>query len=106
MERIEALRQMVADDPEDGLTRFMLGKELLAAGLALEAAEHLAEAVRLTPDHTASYRELGHALAASERPAEAEVAYEQGLAVAETTGDLQTGKEIRVFLARLRRRTC
>lgn len=106
MERIETLRQFVADDPQDGLTRFMLGRELLAAGLAIEAAEHLAEAVRLSPDHTASYRELGKALAAAGRPAEAETAYEQGLAVAETTGDLQTGKEIRVFLARLKRRIC
>ena len=116
-ERIETLRQFVADDPTDGLTRFMLGKELLAVALSAtpaggameqlgEAVEHLSEAVRLSPDHTAGYRELGNALAMAARPDEAQAVYEKGLAVAESTGDLQTGKEIRVFLARLRRRTC
>jgi Flp pilus assembly protein TadD len=106
MDRIESLREIVAGDPKDGLARFMLGKELLAADLPNEAAEQLAEAIRLAPDHTASYRELGNALASAGRLSEAEVAYSTGLKVADTTGDLQTAKEIKVFLARLKRRTC
>ena len=32
----------------------------------------------------------------------ADVAWERGIAVAEETGDLQAGKEMRVFLDRLR----
>ena len=106
MNRIETLQEIVAGDPEDGLARYMLGKELLAADQPNEAAEQLAEAVRLSPDHTASYRELGNALASAGRMSEAEVAYNNGLRVSERSGDLQTAKEIRVFLARLKRRTC
>lgn len=106
MERIDTLRQIVADDPVDGLARFMLGKELLAADQPNEAAEQLAEAIRLTPEHTASYRELGNALASAGRMSEAEVAYTSGMSVAEKTGDLQTAREIKVFLNRLKRRTC
>ena len=106
MDRIESLKQMVTEDPKDGLARFMLGKELLSADLPNEAAEQLAEAIRLAPDHTASYRELGNALASAGRMSEAEVAYTTGLNVSETTGDLQTAKEIKVFLGRLKRRTC
>jgi len=106
MDRIESLKQMVTEDPKDGLARFMLGKELLSADLPNEAAEQLAEAIRLAPDHTASYRELGNALASAGRMSEAEVAYTTGLNVADSTGDLQTAKEIKVFLGRLKRRTC
>lgn len=101
MDRLVSLREMVAADPEDGLARYMLGRELLARKSAVEAAEHLAEAARLTPDHTATWRELGNALAAAGQVNAARVAYERGIETSERTGDLQTGREIRVFLNRL-----
>jgi predicted Zn-dependent protease len=103
MDRIAQLSEIVADDPNDGLARFMLGRELLAAKRAGEAVEQLARAVELTPDHTASHRELGNALAAAGRNEEALAAWAAGLEVAERTGDLQTGKEMRVFRNRLLR---
>lgn len=101
MDRIEQLRELVAQDPDDGLGRFMLGRELLAAKRADEATVHLREAVRLTPDHTASHRELGNALAAAGRNDEALGAWATGFEVAERTGDLQTGREMRVFRNRV-----
>lgn len=101
MDRIAQLLDIVAAEPDDGLARFMLGRELLAARRPDEAAEHLAMAVQLTPDHTASYRELGNALAATGRGEEALAAWADGLAVAERTGDLQTAKEMRVFRNRV-----
>lgn len=101
MDRIETLLGLVAEDPEDGLSRFMLGQELLKSGRAVEAVEHLEAAVRLTPDQTAAYRHLGNALAATGRIEEARRTFEAGLEVAERTKDLQTAKEIRVFLKRL-----
>ena len=101
MDRIEALREIVAADPDDGLSRFMLGQELLKAGCAGEAVEHLEAAIRLTPDRTAAYRHLGVALEKAGRVAEARDVFRRGLDVAEETRDLQTAKEIQVFLKRL-----
>jgi predicted Zn-dependent protease len=105
MDRIAQLLEIVTDDPDDGLARFMLGRELLAAKRAEEAIEQLGRAVALTPDHTASYRELGHALTAAGRNEEALATWAEGIAVAERTGDLQTGKEMRVFRNRLLKAT-
>src|SRR5438552_533334 len=49
----------------------------------------------------AAYRGLGRALERAGRLDEARAAYRRGLEVARQTGDLQTGKEIEVFLRRL-----
>src|SRR5438093_1442078 len=70
-------------------------------GLAEEAVAEYREAVRLKPDYTAAYRGLGRALERAGRLDEARAAYGRGLEVARQTGDLQTGKEIEVFLRRL-----
>jgi predicted Zn-dependent protease len=100
-DRLHALRDFVLSDPDDALSRFMLGKELLDRSKAAEAVPQLEAAIRLNPDHTASYRVLGQALEAAERREDAIRVYREGIAVAERTGDLQTGKEMKVFLKRL-----
>ena len=89
--------------PDDPVVRFGLAGAYLGGGLAEEAVVEYREAVRLKADYTAAYRGLGRALERAGRPDEARAAYEQGLEVAHRTGDLQTGKEIEVFLRRLGR---
>jgi predicted Zn-dependent protease len=101
MDRLDTLRELAAADPEDALTRFMLGKELMDRGFAAESVIELRAAVSRDPDHTASWRWLGQALEAAGRKSEAKEVYREGIAVAERTRDLQTGKEMRVFLGRL-----
>ncbi len=59
------------------------------------------EVVELMPDYSAAHRGLGRALEKSGRRADAIAAYRKGLEVAAQTGDLQTKKEIEVFLRRL-----
>ena len=97
-DKIRQLRELVADDPADALTWFMLGGELLHAGEPLEAAEALRRAVEIAPDHTASWRRLGDAWLAADRRAEAEAAYRSAIETAERTGDLQVAKEARALL--------
>ena len=65
------------------------------------AEREFREAVRLKPDYSAAYRELGKALVALERPEEAREIYRKGADIACEKGDLQTKKEIEVFLNRL-----
>ena len=75
------------------------------SGFAEEAVAEYREAVRLKPDYTAAHRGLGRALERAGRPDDAIAAYRRGLEVAEGTGDLQTKKEMEVFLRRLDRRS-
>jgi tetratricopeptide (TPR) repeat protein len=101
--RIAILRQLAAADPDDATTHFLLGRELLAAREAKEAARAFEAAIRARPDYTAAYRQLGNALEADGRVAEARSAYRRGVDVANRTQDLQAGKEMTAFLKRLDR---
>lgn len=103
-ERIHELLELLQEEPEDALLRLTLGKEYLDAGDAEAALPHLEHAVVIAPRYTAAYRYLGAALDAVGRDGDAAEAWERGIAVAEETGDLQAGKEMRVFLERLRAR--
>lgn len=100
-ERVEAFKRLLEADPKDPFLHYGLGLEMLKAGPAEEAAREFAEAARLNPDHTASYREWGKALERAGRPEEAREVWEKGVEVSRRTGDLQTGKEMEVFLRRL-----
>ena len=102
-ERIAEFREVVELMPDDPVVRFGLAGAYLDAGLAEEAVTQYREAVRLKPDYTAAYRGLGRALEKAGQPDEARAAYARGLEVAQQTGDLQTKKEIEVFLRRLGR---
>lgn len=100
-DRIEEFKEVVEIMPDDPVVRFGLAGAYLAAGQADEAAVEYAEAIRLKPDYSAAHRGLGRALERAGRIAEAKAAYAKGLEVASGTGDLQTKKEIEVFLRRL-----
>ncbi len=100
-DRIAEFKEVAELMPDDPVVRFGLAGAYLDAGLAEEAVAEYREAVRLKPDYTAAYRGLGRALERAGRLDEARAAYVRGLEVARQTGDLQTGKEIEVFLRRL-----
>jgi len=100
-ERIQDLLELLEDEPDDALLRLTLGKEYLEGGDPAAALPHLERAVAVDPRYTAAYRYLGAALEALDRTDDAAEAWRRGIAVAEETGDLQAGKEMRVFLARI-----
>jgi Tfp pilus assembly protein PilF len=102
-DRIAEFKEVVEMMPEDPVVRFGLAGAYLDAGDAEAAAAEYAEAIRLDPDYTAAHRGLGRALERAGRVADAVAAYTRGLEVAARTGDLQTGKEMQVFLRRLRK---
>ncbi len=88
--------------PRDGaLLRYSLGNEWLKAGDPARAIDHLRTAVAADPKHSASWKLLGRALAASGDPAAALAAYQQGIAAAQAHGDIQASKEMEVFARRL-----
>jgi len=90
--------------PRDGaLLRYSLGNEYFKAGHFEQAATRLREALERDPGYSAAWKLLGKALSEAGRLAEALVAYEQGIVVAEGKGDLQAAREMTVFARRLRR---
>jgi Flp pilus assembly protein TadD len=100
-DRIAEFKEVVEMMPEDPVVRFGLAAAYLDAGQAEAAVAEHTEAIRLKPDYSAAHRGLGRALERAGRMAAARTAHAKGLEVAARTGDLQTKKEIGVFLRRL-----
>src|SRR4029450_2209995 len=100
-ERLRQFQELIALEPDDTVLRFGLGELYIEAKDFASAAEQFAEILRLDPHYSAAYRYLGQAYAALGRASEAEAVFQQGIAVAEARGDLQTPKEMQVLLRRL-----
>jgi Flp pilus assembly protein TadD len=100
-DRIAEFREVLELVPEDPVVHFGLAGAYLEAGRAEDAVAEYQEAIRLKPDYSAAYRGLGRSLERAGRRDEARTAYTTGRDVAARNGDLQTRKEIEVFLRRL-----
>ena len=101
-ERIAAFAEMVREDPADPVAQFSYGQALLARSRFAEAATAFEAVIALSPNYSAAYRGLGRALEALDRRDDARAAYTRGIDVACAAGDLQTKKEMEVFLTRMR----
>jgi predicted Zn-dependent protease len=100
-DRIAEFKEVAELMPEDPVVRFGLAGAYLDDGQADKAIVEYEETIRLKPDYSAAHRGLGRAFEKAGRRADAVAAYRKGLEVAAQTGDLQTKKEIEVFLRRL-----
>ena len=103
-DRIAAFKEVAEEMPDDPDVRFGLAGAYLDAGQVESVVNEYRETIRLKPDYSAAHRGLGRALERAGRIPEAIAAYQQGREVATRNGDLQTVKEIEVFLRRLERR--
>jgi Tfp pilus assembly protein PilF len=101
--RIESLEKMLGGPRDGALLRFSLGNEYLKAGDPATAGKCFREAVDRDKQYSAAWKALGKALAESGDHAGALAAYENGITVAETKGDIQAAKEMTVFAKRLRK---
>ena len=100
-QKIQQLEEILADDPNDSLGFFMLGKLYLDADRAEKAAEALERCLELNPKHSAAYRFCGDAYRKADKLDEAREVYSRGIVVANENGDLQTVKEVEAFLRKL-----
>jgi uncharacterized protein HemY len=97
----ETLEKLLAQGQDNPLLRYTLGTVCLKQGDPDAAVLHLEAALKQERGHSASWKAYGKALAALERFADARAAYEQGIEIAESKGDVQAAKEMNVFLKRL-----
>ncbi len=99
--KIEQFEQLIEMEPNDPVLHFGLGMEYQRLGDFVAAAEEFRRTTELKPDYSAAYRELGKALEKLDQNQKASNTYRKGVEVAKQNGDLQTMKEIEVFLRRL-----
>ena len=99
--RSKAFRKLLERSPDNPMILYSLGSELFKEGHYAAARDHLSRAVENKPDYSVAYRTLGRAHAELGETAEARQVFEKGREVAEKNGDLQTVKEIDVFVQRL-----
>lgn len=97
----ERLEKLLATGRDSALLRFGLGNACLKADDAESAVIHLARATQQQPDYSAAWKLLGVALRKLQRLEEAEAAWNTGLEVARQQGDLQSAREMTVFVKRL-----
>ena len=98
---IANLEKLIGTPRDGALLRYSLGSEWLKAGQPGKAAECLRAAIARDAHYSAAWKLLGKALTESGDFPGAQGAYAQGIEVAETRGDVQAAKEMRVFLRRL-----
>lgn len=102
--RADMFRKLLERDPNNPMILYSLGNELFKEQEYPEATEYLSLAVRNKPDYSVAYRTLGRALYELREDPEARRVFAKGREVARGNGDLQTVKEIDVFIRRLEKR--
>jgi len=96
--RIESIRKLLADAPDDTFLLYSLGMELLAAGRSAEAAEQFRRALEVDADYLAAYPQAAKALQACADPAGAAEMLRVGLVVAEKAGDTHARDRLKLQL--------
>jgi len=104
MSALETFEKMLAQGKDNAILRYCLGNEYLKAGRPAEAVVHLRQAVSQDPRYSAAWKLLGKALDETGALAEALETYRQGIAAAESKGDIQAAKEMKVYSRRLEKR--
>jgi predicted Zn-dependent protease len=102
--RADMFRKLLERDPDNPMVLYSLGNELFKEQKYTEARKYLSRAVRNKPDYSVAYRTLGRTLYELGEDTEARRVFAEGREVAQRNGDLQTVKEIDVFVRRLEKR--
>jgi uncharacterized protein HemY len=102
--RSEMFRKLLQKDPQNPMLLYSLGNELFKEEKYGEARDLLRRAIENKPDYSVAYRMLGRAHYELREDTEAKNVFLEGKEVARQNGDLQTVKELDVFLRRLEKR--
>jgi Flp pilus assembly protein TadD len=103
-DRLEQLRQIAKREPDDDLAQYGFGKACLDCGLLEEAIRALTRATEINRRYSAAFRDLGRALTEAGRLHDAIQTFGSGIVVAQEVGDLQTVREMEVFMKRAKRK--
>jgi uncharacterized protein HemY len=102
--RSDMFRKLLEKDPKNPMILYSHGNELFKEKHYAEARDLLQRAIENKPDYSVAYRMLGRAHFELHENSEAKSVFLKGKEVAQENGDLQTVKEIDVFMRRLEKR--
>jgi Flp pilus assembly protein TadD len=98
MNRLEALKNLVAQNPSDTFARYGLGMEYARAGQFAEAVTEYGAIVEAHPDYVGAYYQAGQALERLGRTDEAREFYRRGISVTTSVGDLHARDQLQAAL--------
>ena len=96
--RLEILRTMLAQDPNNAFARYGVAMEHLNAGDHTAAAPEFEALLAANPDYVAGYFHAGRNLESLGRIEEAQATYRRGIEVATRKGDTHTQSELQAAL--------
>jgi tetratricopeptide (TPR) repeat protein len=96
--RMEVLKSMVAQNPNDTFSRYGLAMEYANSGNLELAVEEYESLLRGNPDYAAAYYHGGQALEKLGRIDQARIMYRRGLEATRRTGDAHTNSELQAAL--------
>lgn len=99
--RLDILKQMVAQDPSNSFARYGLAMEYANSGDLEQAAAEFGTLLARDDSYSAAYYHGGQALEKLGRMEEARRMYEKGIEVTTRKGDLHTRSEIEAALSLL-----
>ena len=92
--RLEILKSMVEQRPEDAFCRFGLAMEYVRSGDLAAAVPEFAELLKYNPNYAAGYFHGGQTLEKLGRISEARAIFQKGIEVTTATGDDHTRSEL------------
>jgi Tfp pilus assembly protein PilF len=101
MSRIEQIRELISDDPNDAMLRFALGNEYFQTGQFPEAVEALTAALQIDPEYAFVYIQLAQAYEQSGQTEMARQTVEAGRGPAARNGDPNLKRQLDEIAARL-----
>jgi tetratricopeptide (TPR) repeat protein len=101
MDRIAALSEILAENPEDAFARYGLAMEYSKAGLIERAIEEYKTLIEKNPDYTPAYFMAAQTLAAASRVDEAKRWLVDGISSARRTGNAHAQSEMTAMLEEL-----
>jgi predicted Zn-dependent protease len=101
MSRLDTLRRIAAQRPQDPFPRYGLAMELRRTGANEDALAEFIELERAVPDYVPQYLMHGQLLVELARVPEAQAVFERGITQAARKNDAHAGSELRSALESL-----
>lgn len=101
MDRLQMLKDLIAQDPNNQLARYGLGMEFSSKGDVDSAVAEFRKLMEINPDYANAYFMAAQALAKAQRTDEAKQLLRQGITAAARTGNSHAQSEMQGFLDEL-----
>jgi Flp pilus assembly protein TadD len=99
--RLQQIQEMLAEDPNDAMLRYMLAMEHASQGNDSQAVSCFRELLAAAPDYVPAYMQAGRALVRMGRDDEARAVFQRGIAAAEQKQEFHARDEMQGMLAEL-----